>query len=248
MPMKVLDLDMDFFLSGPCPLASPGARPPEDSAISWSEEEVRAFLEENCGLSRQHPIPGCIFETHDRALDFWQELLISGKLSSPFFCAHVDTHSDLAFGPPGPDFVLMAVLSRRPEERTNLAGYRKGKKLDEANYLLFASAFRWFSELVYVRNPKSLQDVPQRLLDADGNLFLRSSVSALLEGINGREPVIPFRQEDDWKAFKENGFSFASLAQSPRYAPRHADFIMDIFREYIEEKTVGIRKGVRNAN
>ena len=235
MPVKVLDLDMDFFLSGPCPLASPGERPPEDAASAWSEEEVRCFLEENCGLSRRRPIPGRVFETHDRALDFWRELMDSGRLKAPFICAHVDTHSDLAFGPPGPDFVLMAVLSRRPEARADLAAYREGKKLDEANYLLFAAAFRWLSELTYVRNPKSLRDVPPRLLDGDGNLFLRSPVSALMEGTNGREPAVRFRQEDDWRAFSDEGFAFASLAQSPRYAPARADFIMDVFREYIRE-------------
>lgn len=30
-------------------------------------------------------------------------------------------------------------------------------------------------------------------------------------------------------------FDFALLAQSPNYTPASADFIMDIFREYIEE-------------
>ena len=236
MPVKVLDLDMDFFLSGPCPLAAPGERPPEDAASAWSEREVRAFLESNCGLSRRRPIPGRIFETHDRALDFWQELLRSGRLKAPFACCHVDTHSDLAFGPPGPDFVLMAVLSRRPEARADLIAYREGKKLDEANYLLFAAAFRWLSELTYVRNPNSLRDVPPRLLDENGNLFLHSAVSALMEETNGREPAVRFRQEDDWRAFSDGGFAFAGLAQSPRYAPKHADFIMDVFREYILEE------------
>ena len=37
-----------------------------------------------------------------------------------------------------------------------------------------AAAFRWLSELTYVRNPKSLRDVPPHLLDGDGNLLLRS--------------------------------------------------------------------------
>jgi len=235
MPIKVLDLDMDFFLSGPCPLARPGERPPDETASSWSEGEVRSFLENNCGLSRERPIPGRIFDTHDLALDFWQDMMKSGRLSVPFACVHVDTHSDLAFGPPGPDFVLMAVLSRNPAARAALSAFREGKKLDEANYVLFAAAFRWFSALIYVRNPKSVQDVPLRLLDGEGNLFLRSSVSALLEGVNGMEPLIPFRQVDDWRTFSDSGFAFASLAQSPRYAPRHADFIMDIFREYIRE-------------
>ena len=231
--MKVLDLDMDFFLSGPCPCAAPGERPAEDAAEVWTEEEVRTYLEAFCGLSRAHPVPGAVFETHDGALDFWRARLAAGELTEPFDCVHVDTHSDLAFGPPGTDFVLKGVLSRPVKARPNLVGYREGKKLDEANYLLFAAAFRWLSSLVYVRNPRSLRDVPARLLDADGNLFLRSDVSALMEGMNGREPVIPFRQVDDWRTFRDSGYAFATLAQSPRYAPAKADFIMDIFREYI---------------
>ena len=236
MPVKVLDLDMDFFLSGPCPMAEKGNRPPAEAAKVWHEAEVRAFLEQRCGLSRLRPIPGRVFETHDQALDFWLGLLQAGRLPAPFSCVHVDTHSDLAFGPPGPDFVLMAVLSRRTEARPALSAYREGKKLDEANYLLFAAAFRWFSDLTYVRNPKSLEDVPPRLLDGAGNLFLRSPVSALMEGVNGREPAIPFRRADDWRRFADAGFAFASLAQSPRYAPEKADFIQDIFREYITEE------------
>ena len=63
--MRVLDLDMDFFLSGPCPLATPGERPDEACAQAWSEEEVVWFLEEQCGLSAERPVPGAIFDTHD---------------------------------------------------------------------------------------------------------------------------------------------------------------------------------------
>ncbi|MBR1409411.1 MAG: UPF0489 family protein [Clostridia bacterium] len=234
--MKVLDLDMDFFLSGPCPLAAKGERPAADACTVWTPEAVRAFLEDRCGLSREHPVPGAVFETHDGALDFWQKQISAGKLQPPFECVHVDTHSDLAFGPPGPDFVLKAVISRKPGSRNTTAAYREGKKLDEANYLLFAAGYRWFSALTYVRNPRSLHDVPGRLLDEAGNLFLRSEVSALMEGINGLEPVIPFRQVDDYRTFKDSGFSFATMAQSPRYAPAKADFILDIFREYIKEE------------
>ncbi len=38
-----------------------------------------------------------------------------GELSAPFDVVH-DTHSDLAFGPPGTD-LLKAVLTRRPDAR-----------------------------------------------------------------------------------------------------------------------------------
>ena len=234
--MKVLDLDMDFFLSGPCPLAAKGERPVPDACTVWTPGEVRSFLEERCGLSRENPLPGAVFETHDGALDFWQKQIDAGKIRPPFECVHVDTHSDLAFGPPGPDFVLKAVISRKPGVRNTTAAYREGKKLDEANYLLFAAGYRWLSALTYVRNPRSLHDVPERLLDGAGDLVLRSEVSALMEGVNGMEPVIPFTQVDDYRTFKDSGFACATMAQSPRYAPAKADFILDIFREYIKEE------------
>ena len=73
--MRVLDLDMDFFLTGVCELAPRGARPSLREARPWAEADVRAFLEENCGLSRQTPIPGRVFETHDGALFFWLSLI-----------------------------------------------------------------------------------------------------------------------------------------------------------------------------
>ena len=138
--MKVLDLDMDFFLTDACPLAPLGERPPEACAEPYSDEQVIRFLEMQCGLSRAHPVPGMIFDTHDKALDFWLARMQCGELSAPFDVVHVDTHSDLAFGPPGTDFVLKAVLTRRPDARAALEAYRAGKKLDEANYLLFALA------------------------------------------------------------------------------------------------------------
>ena len=44
--MRVLDLDMDFFLTAPCPLAEYGERPDEGCAQAYSDEEVIRFLEE----------------------------------------------------------------------------------------------------------------------------------------------------------------------------------------------------------
>ena len=233
--MRVLDLDMDFFLTDACPLAHPGERPDERCAQPYSDEEVVRFLEQQCGLSAAHPVPGAIFKTHDQALDFWAARIAEGRLTTPFEVVHVDTHSDLAFGPPGPDFVLKAVLTRRPGMRAAIAAYRAGVKLDEANYLLFALAFRWISRLTYVRNPRSRQDVPARLLSPGGDIHLRSDVSAIMEGINGREPVVPFEVIDDYRAFRETDYDFVTMAQSPRYAPGSADRIMALLRPYIRE-------------
>ena len=233
--MRVLDLDMDFFLSGPCPLAALGERPDESCAEVWSDEEVEHFLEDQCGLRCEHPVPGAIFDTHDKALDFWQARLQEGSLTTPFEVVHVDTHSDLAFGPPGTNYVLNVVLSRAPEMRNAIGAYREAVELDEANYLLFALAFHWIERLSYVRNPKSHQDIPRQLLDGDGNIFLRSFISRMMEGKNGREPVIPFDVYDDYRMFRRHGYDFVTMAQSPRYAPESADRIMEIVRRYIRE-------------
>lgn len=233
--MRVLDLDMDFFLTAPCPLAELGKRPDESCAEVYSDEEVICFFEEQCGLSREHPVPGAIFDTHDKALDFWRDRLCDGSLKMPFEVVHVDTHSDLAFGPPGTGYVMNVVLSRPVAQRSSIDIYRNGRELDEANYLLYALAFRWISELTYVRNPKSLQDIPKHLLNEDGNIFLRSYISAMMEGMNGREPVIPFTVVDEYRAFRKTGYDFVTLAQSPRYSPESADRIMALLRPYIKE-------------
>ena len=235
--MKVLDLDMDFFLTDACPLAPLGERPPESCARPYGDEQVIAFLEEQCGLSRAHPVPGRIFDTHDKALDFWLAQMEAGKLQPPFDVVHVDTHSDLAFGPPGTDFVLKAVLTRNPRVRATLGAYREGKKLDEANYLLFALAMRRISSLDNVRNPRSRADIPQVLLDADGNIHLNSLTAQMFAAKNGAEPTVPFRVYDDYRDFHAAGeYDFVTLALSPRYAPKEADGLVEVVGEYIKKE------------
>lgn len=52
-----------------------------------------------------------------------------------------------------------------------------------------------------------------------------------------KEPEVPFLiipTIDD--VHFDGDFDFAVLAQSPNYTPASADFIMDIFREYIIEE------------
>ncbi len=238
--MRVLDLDMDFFLSDVCELAAKGARPSLREARPWAEADVRAFLEEHCGLSRENRIPGRVFETHDGALWLWKEWLEAGKLRAPFHVTHVDAHSDLGVGKPGPAYVLETVLALPPEARFDLARYRREEKLDEANYLLFALALRYVSTLENVRNPQSRPDFPARLA-LDGSqpptaIRLSSTLSRLLPQYDFAEPTIPYAAYDDFRSFRAAApYALASLAISPRYAPREADFIADVFREYIVE-------------
>ena len=193
--MRVLDIDLDFFLAGCCPLADRGRRPELFGHEPWESGRVLRFLEDNCGLSKDRPIPGRIFETHDSALELWRDMLEAKRLTAPFDVTHIDAHSDLGIGYPGPGYVLNGVLPIRYDKRADVEKYRRLNELDEANYLLFALAFRWISSLENVRNPSSLPDIPKEILvpgKAD-SIQLSSFTAALSLGINGKEPVIPFK-------------------------------------------------------
>lgn len=234
--MHVLDIDLDFFLADCCPLAEPGERPSLTGREPWTEARVVAFLEERCGLSAGAPAPGAVFETHDGALRFWQARLADGTLKAPFHVTHVDAHSDLGIGHPGPGYVLNGVLPQRLEKRADIPRYDALRQLDEANYLLFALAFRWIASLDNVRNPMSRPDIPRAIL-ATGRtdaLRLTSFAARLMEPQNGPEPLIPFRVYDDYHAFAADApYDFVTLAISPRYAPREADALVPVIARYL---------------
>lgn len=237
--MRVLDIDLDFFLADCCELADLGERPPLAGHEPWREAEVRRFLEENCALDRSRPIPGRIFETHDGALLFWNELINAERLAVPFEVTHIDAHSDLGIGKPGPGFVLNSVITLDPAKRADIPRYYRMKQLDEANYLLFALAFRWVSALENIRNPKSRPDIPDFAFKNEAGEYshikLSSFASRLFEAKNGEEPLVPFAVFSDYTEFKAKGeYDFISLAISPRYAPKEADALLAVIGEYIE--------------
>lgn len=235
--MRVLDIDLDFFLADCCPLAAPGERPSLYGCEPWGEVETRAFLEKNCGLSREKPVPGRIYQTHDGSLRMWGELIGKGRLVVPFEVTHVDAHSDLGIGVPGPGLVLDGVLPVNMKTRAEYDRYYDREQLDEANYLLFALAFRWIARLENVRAPRSRKDFPKELVPRGGEngIRLTSFASRLLEGANGREPLIEYEEFTDYGLFAALGaYDFVSLALSPRYAPAEADALIPVIAEYID--------------
>ncbi len=233
---RVLDMDLDFFLADCCPLAEKGHRPALAGHEPWAAEAVRSFLERNCGLSRERPLPGRICMTHDGALGYWKELMDRGELQAPFHVTHVDAHSDLGIGYPGPSYVLYNVLSLPPKRRLELDRFYRERKLDEANYLLFALAARIVGSLDNVRRPFSQNDVPSQLLTGDGaHIRLPQSFPDLFERVNGPEPLIPYQEyKTDGSFVAAAPYDFVSLAISPRYAPEAADELIPIFKEYMQ--------------
>ena len=236
--MRVLDIDLDFFLSDTCPFAEEGSRPDEASAAPWLKDEVRRFLRNNLLLNEARPIPGRVFETHDGALFFWRDLIKSGRLIPPFAVTHVDAHTDLGVAQHGYPFVRHSVLCRPVEARADIDAYRESKQLNEANYLLFALAFRWVNRLENLRIPASKPDMPPELPSPDGNsLRLSSAFPALFEARYGAEPAVFYREFADGRDFcAEVPYDFVSLAMSPRYAPASADALLDVFSEYMRRE------------
>ena len=96
-------------------------------------------LENQCGLSRERPIPGRFVTHHDGAFDYWGDLADEGTIGIDL--VHVDAHSDLGLGDASWVYI-MEVLLRLPvkERRDPLRGGIKGLSLE--NYIAFAVACR----------------------------------------------------------------------------------------------------------
>lgn len=96
---KVLDLDLDFFV---WPIVHD--REELDDRLTpfdyetQSEDQVRQFLESNCGLSRDAPIIGRQIVHHVEAFATWGHWQSAGILTTPFTVVHADAHSDLGSG------------------------------------------------------------------------------------------------------------------------------------------------------
>ena len=154
---------------------------------------------------------------------------------------HIDAHSDLGIGKPGPGYVLYNVLAKPPAKRWNLEEFYTAGQLDEANYLLFALATRCIGSLDNVRNPKSRPDIPERIVlrDVQGAcrfICLPQAFPGLFEKNNGPEPEIPFRVYADHKDFRASApYDFISVAISPRYAPKEADTLLPLFNRYMKD-------------
>ena len=268
--MKVLDLDMDYFMKSVATFineSEPERLPEEDYGDSvWSEREVRNFLEGNLGLSKQNRIRGRVVAGHNESLFFWRELIEKGDLYTPFDVIHVDSHADLGLGYSSWTHILDYLLYYPVEERSqhpryfDTSGHLRSEGIGD--YLLFAVAYRWISSIVYCGNPhgecndylldtlkdfkeepiwdKPVQNTIQLLYNPDMPFPQYNDTEYVKRQYirnSRKEPEVPFLIMPTIEDVHFDGnYDFAVLAQSPNYTPASADFIMDIFREYIVEE------------
>lgn len=230
----------------------------------WPADKVRLFLEKNLGLSKENKIPGRVVCGHNESLFFWEELIQSGKLIEPFDVIHVDSHADLGLGDPSGAFLQSMFLSLPIETRRRIRDYEFNnqiKGISIGDYLLWAIAYRMISSITYCANPNGDKNdyLWDTLKDFQEEYIWDKPVKNNIQLKYNREMEMPsYNSSDNYKkrylqgAIKDpevelliipsiedvrfsGDFDYAVLAQSPNYTPESADFIMDIFREYIEE-------------
>ena len=230
----------------------------------WTEEKVRQFLEHNLGFSKNKKIPGRIVSGHDEALFFWEELINRKRLSDPFDVVHVDSHADLGLGDASWSFLQSMFLALPIEARRKIHEYEfcdKIKGISIGDYLLWAVAYQMISSITYCANPNGDKNdyVWDTLKDFHEEFIWDKPVKNFIQLKYNKNMEMPrYDSSDAYKKKYLDGairdpevelliiptiedvrfagdFDYAVMAQSPNYTPASADFIMDIFREYIEE-------------
>jgi hypothetical protein len=243
--MRVLDLDLDFFLDGVANWRDVGAgRLDAADYPPWSRDEAFAFLEDRCKLTG--PLPGFVVENHGALFDLWASAADRGQLLLPLSVTHVDAHSDLGLGDATYINLLTEVLFLPVDDRRASAT----KLVNDGNYLAFAIACRWLSDLTLVRNgagdgrPGDL--FPYYMEDMDAN-FIRleaMTVDQLERRAHQQdyeaeavEPDVPL-QHMAWPEFEApEPFDVICLARSPDYTPAELDPLFDEIRErFVDEE------------
>lgn len=255
---RVLDIDLDAFVYG-----SEDGRTRDDPRLDaevhppWDVTKVLSFLRCNCRLSG--PLPGFAVEHHGDLFFRWRDAIERGLLVPPFHVTHVDAHADLGTGDCGFDYLLTELLREPPENRDSPRVGDDG--LGDGNYLVFAIANRWMSELTYVIGGRyvDFMDYPWEPGDLLPHLFEDFDLSTrtirlpTLEPANVREdlgstyrlrplalePPVPF----DWSIWHEyqatEPFDLICLARSPSYTPAAADAVYDEIRSrFIDENAM----------
>lgn len=242
--LRVLDVDLDFFLEGAAHWRGRDAgRLDGDDYPPWPIGEALPYLRERCGLTER--LPGIVVEHHAELFARWHTAIDAGTLEAPFSVTHVDAHADLGLGDAGYEYLLTSLLFEPPERR------EPGSALEDGNYLAFAIGCRWPADLTYVYSDGGGDDIPAFVMENYDPSASRIQLAAVTKqelqqlvtrGENPRsealEPAIPFRAVPWYEFRAEAPFDVICLARSPSFTPTAADRIFDAIRERFIDETV----------
>lgn len=258
--MRILDIDLDFFLDRAAysrPLYSRKRLPSRDHH-PWTEAAVRYFIEVQCGISKS--IKGRVVKHHDEAFSLWRELISKNRLQPPFEIVHIDSHADIGCFDLTPYYLMGELLHLPPAERIFPKIGRRG--MNAGNYLVFAMGCRWVNSLIYVPHDDSnnLRDLlPIYFKDfsvSSGYIELKKCDPNVLnaagsgkrsldntyqsygmldrESLLDPEPFISFTVFNRECFKNKEDFDLVILAQSPSFTPVESDELISVICEYID--------------
>ncbi|MCR6547217.1 UPF0489 family protein [Dehalobacterium formicoaceticum] len=248
--MKILDIDLDFFLNkiaydvdDTC-----GLRLSSEEYLVDSKENVKLFLEKQCGLSLENKVPGKVVNHHNEALYVWNEMIKNHLLKKPFNITHVDAHPDLWFGDCSITYI-MTELTRLPLANRNYIEDVDESKIKCGNYLIFAIALGWVDSLEFVYHEKwegedlhkwFFKDFDFRTLQIELKNFsyevYRDNMDRLkqITPLN-IDPAIPFKAVPKQSFSNNDKYDFVILSKSPGYTPETADSLIPVIQEYFTD-------------
>ena len=251
--MRVLDIDLDFFVHGVARFRSRElGRLNREEFPPWSIDETMRFLGEHCGLGTgdesSPKLPGVALEYHADVFFVWRDAIEQGYLDVPFIVNHLDAHADLGLGDAGYHYLMTDLLFQPVQDRSHKRELED--HIHDGNFLSFAVACRWVSDLIYVYNEDGggndiLHLHMEHYARAASNLQLKAVTAEALKGNAGYygepdaselEPLVPFTKLH-WKDFQvEESFDFVCLTRSPDYTPPESDELYDEIRQrFIDE-------------
>jgi hypothetical protein len=237
--MRVLDIDLDFFLNDVAHWPPAGERLDSEHFRPWTFDEVATYFAERCKLTR--PLPGVAVEEHQEVFHAWRRLIEENKLSMPFHVTHLDAHADLGLGDPGYVYLMTELLFQPMEMRAHPYEGRGG--MEPGNFLAFAIANRWVSDVTYVYIPGGGSDLlalHMENYDANAERIQLKAIDpqdeSRLTSVNKPEPValepaVPIRTIRSVNFQAEAPFDFIFLARSPTFTPPTSDDLYEMIRE-----------------
>lgn len=242
--MNILDIDLDFFLDNQC--LDPGeTRLSSKKYCPWKKEQVRGFLQENCGLDIKSPIRGYYAKTHDQLFNRVVENHFD-KIN----LYHIDAHDDLYVG--SYIWVMTELLAVQVEKRPDLI-QKTPNKLNEGNVVGFLLACQKLSSVTFVTNTEERWDkkirtrmyhrvfnencpflqLPSLPDNYDAEKVEKGNYDYIKDCSSWVEPAVPYNVVNykEWKA--DVSFDYIFFCQSPLYTPETSDGLIPIIQEYM---------------
>jgi len=249
--MKILDIDLDFFLDknefGQNVFATD--RLDSEYHKPWKVEDVISFLDINCSLKGQK-YKGKYFTHHHEVYYFLKEQCKDGVTAE---IDHVDGHADLGLGDSSYKYISTELLGFNVEERVNkIVCNGEGKYLTPGNYLAFAISCRWINKINYVhpanagndlawfhfKNFASSSNIIQQkhLSEKDFYTVLNGNREEAINKISpySYEPEIPFVKFTPNNFESDGSYDFVLLTQSPGFTPKESDTLIPEILRYID--------------